>query len=346
MINSELILQKLALVSYPGYSRDIVSFGLVKDIQIEEGEVIVKIVIQTTNPEIPETIFKESQRVLSEIPEINHAKIDIEIQNPPNANASQSASSEDAKISGVQKIIAIASGKGGVGKSTLTGNLAIALKKMGKKVGICDCDIYGPSISHLFGDTQSPKINEKEEIIPRKAHGIHFISMGGLVTDESPVIVRGPLATRYIQQFLRQTKWEKLDYLLLDLPPGTGDIQLTIVQTLALDGAIIITTPQELALIDVRKTVSMFKKVKIPLLGIVENMSFLETKEERIYPFGKDGGKREAEKLSLPFLGGIPLESQITEKADEGIPIATTTISVASYFDKIAEKLDKSLEKK
>ena len=346
MISTELIREKLSSVSYPGYSRDIVSFGLVKDIQIENKEVRVKINLQTTNPEIPEIIFKNCQKVLSEIKGINHPKIDINIENPEKQTAINETKLNNTKIEGIKHIIAIASGKGGVGKSTITVNLATALSKQGAKVGICDCDLYGPSIAYLLGNTQSPESNENDEIIPQKAHNISFISMGGLLSEESPVIVRGPLATRYTQQFLRQSHWGELDYLLLDLPPGTGDIQLTIVQTLALSGAIIVTTPQELALIDARKAVSMFKKVNVPLLGLIENMSWLENENGKYtYPFGKDGGKKEARKLKIPLLNQIPLEPLLQQKSDAGIPIGGTDEAFAQNFQKIAKDLKEILTK-
>jgi ATP-binding protein involved in chromosome partitioning len=223
----------------------------------------------------------------------------------------------------VKKIIAVASGKGGVGKSTVASNLAIALAATGAKVGLCDCDLYGPSIAMMFGCEEKPMANEKDEIIPIETQGLKIMSMGLLLEERSPVIVRGPLATRYTQQFLRQVAWGELDYLILDLPPGTGDIQLTIVQTVSLHGAVIVTTPQEVALIDARKAVSMFAKVNVPILGLIENMSWFECDAgKRYYLFGENGGWREAEKLRVPLLAQIPLQVPISQGGDAGKPVA------------------------
>jgi len=230
-----------------------------------------------------------------------------------------------SSIPGVKKIIAVASGKGGVGKSTVSTNLAIALSKTGARVGLCDCDLYGPSIALMLGATdQQPMATDQNEIVPIEAHGIKAISMGFLLSEDSPVIVRGPLATRYTQQFLRQCLWGELDYLVLDLPPGTGDIQLTIVQTVAVDGTVIVTTPQEVALIDARKAASMFRKVNVPISGIVENMAWFECDHGVKYPiFGEGGGATEAARLGVPLLGRIPLDIATRERADSGEPIAT-----------------------
>jgi ATP-binding protein involved in chromosome partitioning len=223
----------------------------------------------------------------------------------------------------VKKIIAVASGKGGVGKSTVSSNLALALAATGAKVGLCDCDLYGPSIAMMFGCHEKPLANEQEEIIPIETHGLKIMSMGLLLEERSPVIVRGPLATRYTQQFLRQVAWGDLDYLILDLPPGTGDIQLTIVQTVALHGAVIVTTPQEVALIDARKAVSMFAKVNVPILGLIENMSWFECDAgKRYHLFGEGGGVREAEKLRVPLLAQIPIQIPISQGGDQGAPVA------------------------
>ena len=258
-MSPDFIREALRQVRYPGFSRDIVSFGLVKDIQTTDTGVTVKIEIQTRDPDIPEKIFKDCHAVLDDLPDVGQVKVEIEIKDTPG----QTSASGKSSIPGVKKIIAVASGKGGVGKSTVAANLAIALSKTGARVGLCDCDLYGPSVALMFGTNERPNANEQDEIIPIEAHGLQLMSMGFLLEDRSPVIVRGPMATRYTQQFLRQVAWDHLDYLILDLPPGTGDIQLTIVQTASVDGAIIVTTPQEVALIDARKAVSMFAKVNV-----------------------------------------------------------------------------------
>ena len=326
MIQSDHIKQALSQVSYPGFSRDIISFGLVKDIQVEEGMTRVLIEIPTQDESVPEKIFKDCHAVLDELPDLGEVKVDIEVKDPQAQVGGSDASGQTtgkSSIPGVKKIIAIASGKGGVGKSTVASNLALALASSGASVGLCDCDLYGPSIAMMFGSDEHPMANEQEEIIPVEAHGLKLMSMGFLLEERSPVIVRGPMATRYTQQFLRQVAWGELDYLVLDLPPGTGDIQLTIVQTVAVDGAVIVTTPQDIALIDARKAVSMFAKVEVPVLGLIENMSWFECDRGVRYPiFGEGGARKEAEHLQVPLLAQIPIEVPIREGGDRGMPVA------------------------
>lgn len=215
-------------------------------------------------------------------------------------------------------------GKGGVGKSTVSANLAVALSKLGYSVGLVDLDIYGPSMSLMFGTKERPGANENDEFIPVTAHGVKLLSMGLLINESDPVAVRGPLATRYVQQFLRNVAWGDVDFLILDLPPGTGDIQLTIVQTAELDGVVVVTTPQEVALIDARKAIGLFERVETPILGIIENMSYFQCPSDgKIYHiFGEGGGEREAARLGVPLLGKIPLDISTRSGGDEGRPVA------------------------
>ena len=339
-----IIKSALSNVKYPGFSRDIVAFGLVKDIKIDGSDVEVTISIQTKDPKVPETVFKECQDALNQIDGIGTTRVNVDVKNPEaQAGGDQSTAKGKTSIPGVKQIIAVASGKGGVGKSTIATNLAVALAKTGAKVGLCDCDLYGPSTAQMFGTKQQPLANERDEIIPIEAHGIKLMSMSFLLDDNSPVIVRGPLATRYTQQFLRQVEWGELDYLILDLPPGTGDIQLTIVQTVALSGVVIVTTPQEVALIDARKAASMFAKVNVDILGVVENMAWFECDHGTRYPiFGEGGGVREAERLKVPLLGQIPIDVQTRECADNGTPIALlseTDSTISAAFKETAAKV-------
>ena len=314
----------LGNVRYPGFSRDILSFGLVKGIQIEGANVTIEISVATRDPNIPRLIHEQAMDVLKKVAGVGEVKLSFDIKDPPGAGVTASEKLGKSSIPGVKKVIAVASGKGGVGKSTVASNLAIALSQSGLRVGLCDCDLYGPSIAHMFGTDERPYQNDEQQIVPIEKHGLQLMSMGFLLEDASPVIVRGPIATRYTQQFLRQCAWNDLDVLVLDLPPGTGDIQLTIVQTVALDGAVIVTTPQEVALIDARKAVGMFQKVNVPILGIIENMSyFLCPSDGEIYHiFGKGGGEREAKRLGVPLLGQIPIEMTVRESGDLGCPIA------------------------
>ena len=343
-ISEEQAMNALKLVKYPGFSRDIVSFGLVKLVNIDNGEVRVQLALATNDPNVPATIKNDAEKVLRAIDGVRSAKVLIDIQAPPGgAGAGMGAT----RISGIRHVIAVASGKGGVGKSTVAANLAVALRQTGARVGLCDCDIYGPSISLMFGTRERPTATEENKIVPIEQYGLRLMSMGFLLDDTSPAILRGPMVTRYTQQFLRQVEWGDLDYLVLDLPPGTGDIQLTIVQTVALSGAIIVTTPQEVALIDARKAATMFDKVNVPVLGLVENMSyFISPSDAKRYDiFGSGGGEREAKRLRVPLLGQIPIDVATREAGDRGMPIVgeDRQSPVTAEFKKVAESLRKIL---
>lgn len=329
-------------MKYPGFSRDIVSFGLVKGIRVDDGAVTVQLALATNEPAIPQRIKSDAEQVLQGLTGVRNAKVLIDIHAPPTT-----PSVGATRIEGIKHVIAIASGKGGVGKSTVAANLAVALQKTGAQVGLCDCDIYGPSISLMFGTRDRPMATDENRIIPIEQYHLKLMSMGFLLDDASPAILRGPMVTRYTQQFLRQVEWGELDYLILDLPPGTGDIQLTIVQTVALAGAIIVTTPQEVALIDARKASTMFEKVNVPVLGLIENMSYFESPSDgkRYDIFGSGGGEREAKRLRVPLLGQIPIDIATRESGDRGIPIAGEKgdSPVGAEFMKIAKGLRSTL---
>ena len=321
MSKVDQIREVLRQVKYPGFSRDIVSFGLVKGVECVGDEVVVRIEVATKDAKVPQEIFQNCHAVLDGLEGVGVVKIDIEVKDAPEAGGGGVAGK--SSIPGVKRVIAIASGKGGVGKSTVAANVAVALAGRGLRVGLCDCDLYGPSIAQMFGTRERPDANERDEIIPIEVYGLKLMSMGFLLEDKSPVIVRGPMATRYTQQFLRQVAWGELDVLVLDLPPGTGDIQLTIVQTVAVDGAVIVTTPQEVALIDARKAVAMFAKVNVPILGLIENMAWFECDAgKRYYLFGEGGGVREAEDMNVPLLAQIPIDIPTGRGGDEGRPVA------------------------
>ncbi|MEM7384637.1 MAG: Mrp/NBP35 family ATP-binding protein [Verrucomicrobiota bacterium] len=340
-LSKETILDALKTVKYPGFSRDIVSFGLVKEVVVEGNSVKVTISLATADAAVPEAIYKEAKETLHAVKGVGPVDLEFDIKAPAEGGQARHQSLENSEIPGVKRIIAVASGKGGVGKSTIASNLAVALQKSGARTGLCDCDLYGPSVAHMFGSDERPAATHDNRIIPIEAGGLKLMSMGFLLDDQSPVIVRGPMATRYTQQFLRQVEWGELDYLILDLPPGTGDIQLTIVQTVAVSGAIIVTTPQEVALIDARKASSMFAKVNVPVLGIVENMSFFVCpSDDQVYHiFGKGGGQAEADRLGVPLLGEVPIDMATRERADAGSPIAldrSADSPVSAVFEKLA----------
>ncbi len=345
-LTSDLILAQLRGVKYPGYSRDIVSFGMVKDVQIDGTRVSVRISVVTSDANVPRLIEENATAALESIPGVSEASVRMEVSAPV-TKAMQAEGLPQTKIAGIKHIIAVASGKGGVGKSTVAANLALALlgEKKDARVGLCDCDIYGPSIGLMFGTNERPSATEEGRIQPIRRYDLNLMSMGFLLDDAAPAILRGPMVTRYTQQFLRSVDWGELDYLVLDLPPGTGDIQLTIVQTVALSGAIIVTTPQEVALIDARKAATMFAKVNVPVLGLVENMSYFICPNDgnRYAIFGEGGGVREAERLGVPLLAKIPIEMELRESGDKGVPLVAAKPRSATgiQFYKLAEAIRK-----
>ena len=338
-INQESIREALKVVKYPGFSRDIVSFGLVREISINGSDVEVQLVISTAENAVAKTIRDEATQALKGLVGSGRLNVKVDVQAP----AAPTGSVGPARIEGVRHIIAVGSGKGGVGKSTVAANLALALAQSGARTGLCDCDIYGPSVAIMFGGSERPTADDENRIIPIERYGVSLMSMGFLLDDGSPAVLRGPMVTRYTQQFLRQVAWGNLDYLILDLPPGTGDIQLTIVQTVALSGAVIVTTPQEVALIDARKASAMFAKTNVPVLGIVENMSyFLCPGDGKRYDiFGTGGGAREAARLEVPLLGEVPIEPLVRAAGDTGRPAvaAHPESAAAGVFESIAQKV-------
>ncbi len=342
MLNETSILEALKSVKYPGYSRDIVSFGLVKHVAAANGAVSVAIELTTPNPEQAVQIKSECERVLRALSGVTTVHVDVKAAA---GTAPRSAFAQQNKVPGIARVVAVASGKGGVGKSTCSVNLACALAQLGVRVGLLDCDIYGPSIPLMMGITGRPSVADTphgERLLPLENHGVKLMSMGFLLDGDQPVIWRGPMIMKTIQQFVNQVEWGELDMLLVDLPPGTGDAQLSLCQTVPLDGGVIVTTPQEASLGVVRKGIAMFHKVNVPILGIVENMSYFTAPGgERIEIFGHGGGIVEAARQNVPFLGEIPLFTEIREGGDEGLPVTVSepTGAPAQCFIKIAAAL-------
>jgi ATP-binding protein involved in chromosome partitioning len=321
MVTHEDIKNALRNVRYPGYSRDIVSFGLVKQVAVQGDSVSVSMELTTRNHEIAQAIQTDSERVLTGLPGVSSAHVVVH-QPPPQAGSGPDPWAHQNQVPGIRRVVAVASGKGGVGKSTVAVNLACALRHLGSQVGLLDCDIYGPSVPLMMGLHERPTIGEDDKMLPPSQYGIKLMSMGFLLEGDQPVIWRGPMIMKTIQQFVHSVNWGELDFLLVDLPPGTGDAQLSLCQTVPLDGGVIVTTPQEASLGVVRKGIAMFGKVNVPILGIIENMSYFTAPGgERVEIFGHGGGKAEAARQNVPFLGEVPLFQDIREGGDSGIPV-------------------------
>ena len=317
-ISDNEVRDALRQVKFPGVSRDIVSFGFVKGIAVEGATVRVEIAFTTANPDAGPAVEADARRVLEALEGVDKVELSVQAQSPEGAKAAA-----PKVLQGVRYKIAVASGKGGVGKSTVAANLALALRDLGLTVGLLDADIYGPSQQMMMGATEPPRITPEEKVLPVDADGIKVMSLGFLMDPDTPVIWRGPMVMKAVQQFLQDVGWCTLDCLVVDLPPGTGDAQLTLTQEVPLDGAVIVTTPQDVALIDARKGLAMFRKVSVPVFGVVENMSFFVCPEcghhEEIFKTG--GGRRTADELGVPFLGAIPIDPAIVVGGDEGTPI-------------------------
>lgn len=330
-VTREQVLERLKTVTGPDFKSDVVSLGLVSDIFIADGKVFFSITVPAERAEALEPMRLAAEKVVKDIPGITGALVTLTAEKkggrtsddappPPRPQARPAAASQHrhppqprpaAKpgVPGVGAIIAVASGKGGVGKSTTAVNLALGLAANGLKVGILDADIYGPSMPRLLGLSGRPETVEGRILKPMENYGIKVMSMGFMVDEETPMIWRGPMVMSALTQMLREVAWGELDVLVVDMPPGTGDAQLTMAQQVPLAGAVVVSTPQDLALIDARKGLNMFRKVDVPLLGIVENMSYFIAPDTgtRYDIFGHGGARREAERLNVPFLGEVPL---------------------------------------
>ncbi len=304
------------------------------------------------------TISQRSQEVYDNLKEKKEAmESPKEPQEQAKLNVGHAPAANKRKVPGVKKIIAVASGKGGVGKSTFSTNLALSIKNQGYKVGLIDADIYGPSLPMLLGKRGvKPYSNENKKIIPVEAHGIHLMSFGFFIGEDDPVIWRGPMLGGVLNQFLFDVDWEGFDVLILDLPPGTGDIQLSMIQNTVVDGVIIISTPQDVALLDATKGLEMFRKVETPILGLVENMSsfICDSCDKEHFIFGKDGVKNSSQKLGVKYLGSIPIETKLRESSDNGVPYMSDNEnkenpvwkSYTSISEQVVEKLNFTKEQK
>ena len=342
----EQIQEALKGVNYPGYSRDIVSFGLVKGVAAANGSAGIDLELTTHNPEVAAQLKAECETVVKALDGIERAMVQVKMPLAGQAPAG-GGQAKPNRIPGINKVIAVASGKGGVGKSTCSVNLACALAQTGGEVGLLDCDIYGPSVPLMMGVNERPLVSPEEKLVPLMNHGVKLMSMGFLLEGDQPVIWRGPMIMKTIQQFVLQVDWGTLDYLLVDLPPGTGDAQLSLCQTVPLDGGVVVTTPQEASLGVVRKGIAMFERVNVPLLGIVENMSYFTAPGgERVEIFGHGGGAAEAQNQGTTFLGEVPIFTEIREGGDVGVPVVVSApeSAPAEAFGKVAASLREVLD--
>jgi ATP-binding protein involved in chromosome partitioning len=341
------ILAELKKVKYPGFTRDIVSFGIIKDIEVATGGVTVMLSMASAKPEVAEKIAADVKATVAAMPGVRAVRIQIE-QAPQQAPRAP-ATAQPRSIAGVKHIVAVASGKGGVGKSTVAVNLAIAMRALGWRVGLMDADVYGPSVAMMVGVEKAPTLTQERRIIPLERYGVRYISMALFINDETAVIWRGPMVTKLETEFLFNVEWGELDCLVLDLPPGTGDAQLTITQRVALAGGVIVTTPQEIALLDVKRGVAMFEEVHVPVLGVVENMSYYICPKcnHRHEIFAHGGGARLAESLNVPFLGELPLVRELREGGDHASPIVASNPAhpVSAAFKSIAAKVIEGLDR-
>jgi len=373
------ILELLKSIKYPGFTRDIVSFGLIKEITINNDNINIELALKTQNEDKKNKVINNIDEILSK----HFNQVNIQVNNePPNKPESNQpgAPSQQNKLNtnNIKNVIAVASGKGGVGKSTVAANIALALLENNYTVGLLDLDIYGPSLPIILGLNKSPEMTEDRKIFPIEHYGLKVMSFGFISGNDTPVIWRGPLVSRMTEQFFNDVHWGDLDYLVLDLPPGTGDIQLTLTQKLRMSGAIIVTTPQDIALADVRKGADMFRKVHTPIIGVIENMSSLQINgtvkglnqndtenysldingiDEAIsinrdgsfsFPvnlFKSGGGLQESKRLDVPLLGKIPISIEMMYSTDEGKPIILSNPQepVSNIFREIVKKIESQL---
>ena len=314
------VLDALRPIMDPDFNKSIVDLGFIKNLKIDGGQVAFDIELTTPACPVKAEFEREGRERVEALNGVEEARVNM------TANTRQAASTVKEKVvlPGVSNLLAVASGKGGVGKSTVALNLALSLKQRGARVGLMDADVYGPSVPLLTGVDGQPATTSNQRIIPLEGYGIKLMSMGFFLDDNSPVIWRGPMVHGLIKQFLTDVAWGELDYLIIDLPPGTGDAALTLTQLAPLSGAVIVTTPNDLSLIDARKGLQMFNKVKVPILGIVENMAYFtppELPDKKYYLFGREGGQRIAGELGVPFLGEIPIDARMANYGDHGEPV-------------------------
>lgn len=344
MPNPQEVLERLRTIRYPGFNRDIVSFGLIKDVEIGGRGTTITLAPTSDRTDVLDEIRAS---IVHALQELDLGDIEFVVEEPPRGGLA--AMRPKPKVGNVKRIIAVASGKGGVGKSTVAVNLALSLQRLGREVGLLDADVYGPSIPTMLGIQERPRADQEKRIEPIIRFGMRVISMGLFVDDAKPIIWRGPMITKLLVEFVRNVLWGDLDYLVLDLPPGTGDAQLTICQQVPLSGGVIVTTPQEVALLDVKRGVSMFQEVNVPVLGVVDNMSMHVChncgRQEAI--FGQGGSAAMARDLGIPMLGSLPLARELREGGDRGLPLVVSEPDhpQSLAFLEIAQRVEQALDR-
>ena len=319
-VTKEQVLSALSKVQDPDLHKDIVTLGFVKEVEIRDGEVDFTVELTTPACPVKDQMKAQAEELVAALPGVTAARAKM------TANVSTRGGFGRQQVPGIRNIVAVGAGKGGVGKSTTAVNLAVALARTGARVGLLDGDVYGPNIPQMLGCTGSPEVDGEKRIVPPEAQGIKVISMGMLVPPDQPIIWRGPMLHGAVQQFMRDVVWGELDYLVVDLPPGTGDVALSMAQSVPMAGAVVVTTPQGVSVSDVKKAVGMFRQLNIPVLGVIENMSYFVCGHcsERTEIFGNGGGRRMAEEMGIPFLGEVPIDTRVRSGGDEGRPVVLT----------------------
>lgn len=337
-ITEETILDALRQITDPDLHKDIVTLGFIKDLQIAKGNVSFRIVLTTPACPVKAEMESAAREIVSGLPGVTSVAVTMDAEVPKGRGLG-----DKVTVPGVRNIIAVSSGKGGVGKSTVAVNLAVSLALDGARVGLMDADVYGPNVPIMLGVSQQQPEVEDGKLIPLEAYGVRLMSMAVLQPGDKPMIVRGPILHGLVKQFLSDVKWGELDYLIVDMPPGTGDVQLSLAQLVPVQGAVLVTTPQEVAVADVRRALRMFETVAIPILGVVENMSYFIAPDtgNRYDIFGEGGGQKLAERYGVPFLGAIPLGIQVRAGGDDGKPVVVSHphSAEALAFRRVAEEV-------
>lgn len=337
-LSEETVLNSLSQIIDPDLRKDIVKLGFVRDLKVNGGEVSFRIVLTTPACPVKEEMESQAREIVSAIEGVTGVNVTMDAEVPQGRGVANNVA-----IPGVKNIIAVSSGKGGVGKSTVAVNLAVALAADGAKVGLMDADVYGPNVPMMLGAAGVEPQVFNGQLVPAEAHGIKMISMALLVPQDKPMILRGPMLHGVVRQFLSDVNWGELDYLIVDMPPGTGDVQLSLAQLVPVQGAILVTTPQEVSLSDVRRAVKMFEQVNVPVLGVIENMSYFIAPDtgNKYEIFGKGGGQKLADEYGLNLLGEVPLGMEVREGGDKGTPVvaAFPDSPQAAAFRKVAEEV-------